>query len=288
LKYCTIEYAKKPYNAGSDYLDLLGGGILCCSSWEAEPSYEVPSNPTIDHCLIANNHALSGGGIMCMGESEAQITNNTIVDNSAFIDGGAICTSGTSATIANNVIAHNSALDSGGILTWYGTPSIINNTIVHNRPNGLYLGPTPWTLDQDSGPPVLNNIIWENELYAWSSVSLEGYDIRFNNIQGNWKIEDEDEEEEEEKEEDDKSGNISVDPCFAEPDNRDYHLKSQAGRWDPVSQSWVQDDITSPCIDTGDPDTEIESEPSPNGDIINMGAYGGTEKASKSPENQTP
>ncbi len=285
LQHCTIEYAKKPYNAGSGYMDLLGGGILCGSSWEAEPSYGVPSNPTIDHCLIANNNALSGGGIMCMDESEAQITNNTIVDNSAFLDGGAIYVAGSSPTITNNVIAHNSGLDSGGILTWYGTPSIINNTIVHNRPNGLYLGPTPFVWGPEEGQPVLNNIIWQNEIYSSYSVALEDYDIRFNNIQGSWKIED---EEEEEKEEEDKSGNISVDPCFADPDNRDYHLKSQAGRWDPVSQSWVQDDITSPCIDTGDPDTAIESEPSPNGDIINMGAYGGTEKASKSPENQTP
>ena len=77
-------------------------------------------------------------------------------------------------------------------------------------------------------------------------------------------------------------GNISVDPCFADPDNRDYHLKSQAGRWDPVSQSWVQDHITSPCIDTGNPDTEIGSEPSPNGGRINMGAYGGAAEASMS------
>jgi len=134
----------------------------------------------------------------------------------------------------------------------------------------------------------LNNIIWENEIYISWYVYPEDYDIRFNNIQGNWKIEDEDEgeeEEEKEEEEEDKSGNINVDPCFADPNNRDYHLKSQAGRWDSVSQSWVQDDVTSPCIDTGDADTEIESEPSPNGDIINMGAYGGTDQASKSPEN---
>jgi hypothetical protein len=285
LQHCTVEYAKKPYNAGSGYLDLLGGGILCCSSWEAEPSYGVPSNPTIDHCLIANNYALSGGGIMCMDESEAEITNNTIVDNEAFMDGGAIYISDASPTIANNVIAHNSALDSGGILTWYGTPSIINNTIVHNRPNGLYLGPTPYVWGSENGQPVLNNIIWQNEIYMSLYVYPEDYDIRFNNIQGSWKIEDEDEEEEEEKEEEDKSGNISVDPCFADPDNRDYHLKSQGGRWDPAGQSWVQDDITSPCIDTGDPDTEIGSEPLPHGDIINMGAYGGTDEASKSPEN---
>jgi hypothetical protein len=127
----------------------------------------------------------------------------------------------------------------------------------------------------------MNNIIWQNEVYISWYVYPEDYDIRFNNIQGTWKIEDE-EEEEEDKEEEDKSGNISVDPCFADPDNRDYHLKSQAGRWDPVSQSWLQDDITSPCIDTGNPDIEIGSEPLSNGGIINMGAYGGTDQASKS------
>ena len=278
LKYCTIEYAKKPYNAGSGYLDLFGGGILCCSSWEAEPSYAVPSNPAIDHCLIAKNHAVSGGGIFCMDESEAQITNNTIVDNSAFIDGGAVCIESASPTITNNVIAHNSALDSGGILTWYGTPSIINNTIVHNRPNALYLGPTPWTWGPDSSPPVLNNILWENEIYVSSSVSSDDYDIRYNNIQGGCKIKGYEDKEGE--------GNIDIDPCFADPFRRDYHLKSEAGRWEPNTETWVIDDLTSPCIDAGQPGTSIGQEPAPNGGIINMGAYGGTDQASKSPENQ--
>ena len=62
----------------------------------------------------------------------------------------------------------------------------------------------------------------------------------------------------------------------------DYHLKSQAGRYDPNTQSWVIDDVTSPCIDSGDPDSPIGQEPFPNGGIINMGAYGGTSEASKS------
>jgi len=59
-------------------------------------------------------------------------------------------------------------------------------------------------------------------------------------------------------------------------------LKSQAGRWDSDSQSWVVDDVTSPCIDAGDPGTPVGLEPLPNGGIINMGAYGGTAEASKS------
>ena len=42
-------------------------------------------------------------------------------------------------------------------------------------------------------------------------------------------------------------------------------------------------DATSPCIDAGDPSTLVGLEPLPNGDIINLGAYGGTSEASKSP-----
>jgi hypothetical protein len=62
----------------------------------------------------------------------------------------------------------------------------------------------------------------------------------------------------------------------------DYHLKSQAGRWDAVHKTWVKDDVTSPCIDAGDPNSPIGEEPFPNGGRINMGAYGGTTEASKS------
>ena len=42
------------------------------------------------------------------------------------------------------------------------------------------------------------------------------------------------------------------------------------------------DEVTSPCIDAGDPMSPIGREPFPNGGRINMGAYGGTAEASKS------
>jgi hypothetical protein len=94
-------------------------------------------------------------------------------------------------------------------------------------------------------------------------------------------------------------GNIDADPLFADPGywdpngtpedpnddiwiNGDYHLKSQAGRWDSSSASWVKDDVTSPCIDTGDPNSPVGPEPFPDGGVVNMGAYGGTAEASKS------
>jgi hypothetical protein len=105
------------------------------------------------------------------------------------------------------------------------------------------------------------------------------------------------------------SHSIDSDPCFANPGywadvidsniaadpndpnavwvEGDYHLKSQAGRWDPNSQSWVQDDVTSPCIGAGDPNSPIGDEPEPNGGRINIGAYGGMAEASKSSINKS-
>ena len=57
---------------------------------------------------------------------------------------------------------------------------------------------------------------------------------------------------------------------------------SQAGRWDAISETWMADDVTSPCIDAGDPNSPIGLEPFPNGGMVNSGVYGGTVEASKS------
>jgi hypothetical protein len=77
-------------------------------------------------------------------------------------------------------------------------------------------------------------------------------------------------------------GNISKDPLFADASSGDFHLKSRVGRWEPKLKRWVKDDVTSPCIDAGDPKDDFSNEPQPNGGRINMGAYGDTKEASKS------
>ena len=60
----------------------------------------------------------------------------------------------------------------------------------------------------------------------------------------------------------------------------DYHLMSEAGRWDPNTENWVMDEVTSPCIDAGDPnclitpeDTDLDGHPRIVGARIDMGAY---------------
>jgi Ca2+-binding EF-hand superfamily protein len=45
--------------------------------------------------------------------------------------------------------------------------------------------------------------------------------------------------------------------------------------------TWVQDNTSSPCINAGDPESDWSAEPRPNGKRINMGAFGGTNQASK-------
>jgi hypothetical protein len=77
-------------------------------------------------------------------------------------------------------------------------------------------------------------------------------------------------------------GNIDAAPLFSDTENGDYHLKSEAGRWDPNSQSWIEDAVTSPCIDAGDPNSGWAAELWPHGKRINMGAYGDTAQASAS------
>lgn len=74
-------------------------------------------------------------------------------------------------------------------------------------------------------------------------------------------------------------GCIFKDPLFADLSSGDLHLKSKGGRWNGTK--WVSDTVTSPCINAGNPLSDYSKEPTPNGNRINMGAYGNTSEASK-------
>lgn len=76
--------------------------------------------------------------------------------------------------------------------------------------------------------------------------------------------------------------NIHLNPLFVNPENGDYHLKSERGRYWPLFDVWVLDSETSPCIDAGNPNDDFTKERQPNGGRINIGAYGNTPYASLS------
>jgi hypothetical protein len=156
----------------------------------------------------------------------------------------------------------NSANDVGGGISifHFSILTVTNCTFSGNR---SVFGSTIYSYD--IWLTLTNCILWDGGDEIWIERSLP-MTITYNDVQGGWLGE----------------GNIDTDPCFADANSGDYHLKSQGGRWDPNSASWVKDDVTSLCIDVGDPKSPIGLEPFPNGGIINMGAYGGTTEASKS------
>ena len=199
---------------------------------------------------------------------------------------GAVECSASSPTVANCLIVGNRATDTRGAAVYCADSNavFINCTIADNcaGQNGapLYL--------QDSPVQVVNSILWGNSPAKIITTGARTPSVRYSCVAGGWP----------------GPGNISDDPLLADTGQwvdaldrnlvvtpthadavwtgADYHLQSQAGRWDPEAGAWVQDAATSPCIDAGDPASPVGDEPSPNGGIINLGAYGGTAEASKS------
>jgi len=293
------------------YVERESGGAFCC----------VESSPIIRDCVITGNTARSGGGIAAY-ESNIRVDNCIITENIAsFVPqnldytlygagegGGGLDIGKGNARILNCLVVANYAIGpGGGILCERGGHEITNCTITGNRTGhegsggGIRFG-SPGVSPSGNTSYLRNSIVWGNaagrsgnDIALWPIApqlgvmwlrvehSLIGDDPNdpydpYERIRGHW---------------------ITGDPQFVvqgrwDPNGTpeklnddfwvdgDYHLKSQAGRWDPLSMTWVQDDVTSPCIDTGDPNSPIGYEPFPNGGRINMGAYGGTAEASKS------
>ena len=231
----------------------------------------ISSNGTITNSRISNNSGTEvGGGVYCGGVYGSPLISNCIINGNsvgAGRGGGIHC--GEGARVINCLVVGNSARteeyfgewvegEAGGIYCNDANVLVSNSTIVGNwadaNGGGIYGNPT-----------ITNSIVWGNNCPNEPQISGVP-NISYSNVQSGWLGE----------------GNIDTDPCFADPNNGDYHLKSQAGRWDANEGRWTKDEGTSPCIDAGDPKSPIGLEPFPNGGIINMGSYGGTVEASKS------
>jgi hypothetical protein len=279
-------------------------------------------SPTISNCTFIGNAALaSGGGMLNRNNANPIITNCKFINNYAN-GGSGVYNASSSPIFSQCLFEGNHANNGGGIANlnewWQGleqscNPKIINcifsgnyskqrgggidfsedcNSIVINCLFNANFAKDGRALSMDSSFSVnhiqlTNCILWDggNEISESIPSTLS---VTYSNIQGGWE----------------GIGNIGIDPLFTNPGywadannpniivepndsnavwvEGDYHLKSQAGRYDPISESWIIDDVTSPCIDAGDPNSPIGYEPFPNGGYINMGAYGGTSEASKS------
>jgi hypothetical protein len=261
------------------FVNGYGGALVCRRN----------SSMTINNCTFGENSAGVGGGVLFNYESYVTMTNCVMTGNTAHGWGGAIQCPHASTVLTNCVIARNSAgINHGGLLVEEpfedirkdSSLVITNCTIWGNSAGEKESGISCVT---GASATIKNSIIRENTATGGAEIRLELdssiLSISYSNIAGgqysasvkdstlNWGV-----------------GNIDADPLFADPNRDDFHLKSQAGRWDPTSQIWVKDDVTSPCINAGDPNSDWSGETWPHGQRINIGAYGGTAEASMSAE----
>jgi len=294
----TVQSAQGPFNTIIDCQDsgrgvvfqndegpdsvFTGFTILNGNADRGAGIYCLGSSPVISNCIISDNSGLYCAGVYCRDNSSALIIDCVITHNTGNYAGGVRIVR-SNAQLVNCIIADNHATDSGaGVRCDFGTaqPVIENCTITGNVSN--VTGGGLWSAES-SNPLVRNCIIWGNSAAAQGpqiTVSSQStLTIAYSDVQGGqnavyqagngqliW-----------------DAGNIDADPNFVDPANGDYALMSARGRYWTEHDIWILDDVTSPCIDTGDPGDDVALEPMPHGSRINMGAYGGTAWASLSP-----
>jgi len=275
-------------------------------------------NLTARNCLFGGNWGTNGAGLSCFALYSEVMLRDCIFTGNVAVWNVASCTADRlelyNCKFTGNV-AQEACLDTSGdffaenctftgniggaidLLT--GRLILSNSLIAGNRGQAIkthahhvkiqnctiadnHTDEDGSALDTLYGATVSNSIFWGNSspvMKAWRPATLM---TDFCNFQAGWP----------------GVGNIKVDPGFVarghwelngtpnDPGDDywidgDYRLLSQAGRWDPMAETWVKDEETSPCIDAGDPNSPIGREPFPTGGRVNMGAYGAGEKASK-------
>jgi parallel beta-helix repeat protein len=243
-----------------------GGGV----NWDEAKG--IISGNIID----GNSSQQSGGGIFYAYGNTPLITGNIIRNNSALLCGGGIYSLGN-ALISNNIISGNAATTTssgygtgGGIWCQAPLTKLFNNTFYANVANGYGTGGAVF-VNSGCNAVLRNNIIAYHTVGGafWGAIGSSST-IVYNDFYGN------------------SSGNIvsrtniNRNPLFANAAAGDFHVKSRGGRWNPATSSWVVDAVHSYCIDAGTPNFSYSLEPEPNGDRVNLGAYGNTKEASKS------
>jgi len=318
--------------------------------------YVLDGNCTVENTIISDNTAEGNGGGVCAEYCDITIADSVISQNRSGREGGGLSVERCTGTITSARISNNSAAYFGGGLAGPCGPLLLSNCVLsgNEATDGSIIESVFGTVrnctivGNKAGDatirrlrePVRNCIIWDNR----SDLPVAFGWLEYTCVQGGW----------------DGLGSIDLDPCFAVPGywdpngtpndanddfwvDGDYHLKSEAGRWQPsiygeldvqadyfidlldlakfarfwqlqgvslpadldrsgtvdfndltlllenylagyARGAWVYDDVTSPCIDTGNAGCPLRDEPNDANNVrINMGAYGGTAEASKTP-----
>jgi hypothetical protein len=243
----------------------------------------VAGTATITRNTISNNITGQGygtpygwaGGVIVTGY--AHMSYNIIHDNFAPSRGGGVFVDeGGRIDADHDILYHNGSAEGGGgyLVDGGAGPSslyLTNCTVYGNYSstaaagNGVYL-------HTDILAVVVKNCIFGGNGGDFAGTTAPTLSYTFTLCQDNQA----------------GSGNIHSNPLFADTVRHDFHLQSAHGRWNPDAQAWVNDVVSSPAIDAGDPADPFSNETPGNGGRINLGAYGNTAEASRTTAGASP
>lgn len=242
-----------------------GGGIYISTG-----STDVQNNLVRGNVVGATVGYGWGGGILVAAAS-ADLQRNLITDNyTPSIGSGVFWDEGAVGTMRNDLIVRNQCPQgdgSGAALYVDGGPGGPSTVLLENVTVADHVCPgTPdgaaVFIEDGSMVAVKNAIFWGNTR-DFATLTGGSYAITYSITQESG------------------TGNANVDPLFFNAVALNYHVRSTAGRYTPGG--FVNDAVTSPAIDTGDPASSFAQETQPNGGRVNLGAFGNTPEASRSP-----
>jgi hypothetical protein len=260
--------------AGSLILNdsIVADNVCTSSSGGGGMQINTNASVTATNCVFRNNSVPSPNmhaGCMYISSCDVDFKNCIFEGNSAYGSGGVFYVIGSNFDLTNCTFIGNACTGNGGVgfVTegLYTTTMNVKNCIFRNN-DAVGSGDTFYIIATPAQDATVN--------YSYSDINASLQSIGGTGAKN------------------DLGGNINIDPRFAQDGywdagvwvSGDYHLMSMIGRWNPISGKWVIDAEQSPCIDAGNPSDSVGDEPAGyNGSRINMGAYGGTAQASKSP-----
>lgn len=194
----------------------------------------------ISDCLFHGNTSIYVGGGVLVGTSDGMIEECEFLDNSSSMYGGAITLGlGGSVNIANGIFHGNKAHSLGGAIFIRDNveTTIVNSSFSSNKSNGTG-GAIGLAFVEKDYVKLYNSILWGNlpdEIKVFTQGEIY---VAYSNVQGGFK----------------GDSNISSDPLFVNPGNRDLSLLEN-----------------SPCIDAahGDYASKTDLEGNERVDIPN-------------------
>jgi len=216
-----------------------------------------------------------GGGILIFGDDNTQTTvtlsHNVYRNNHAPSRGGAVFVDdGAIVKMEHELLYNNTSGENGSAIyvdaDWRKKTSTLTmiNCTASGNPS------TAAIFVQGSITTVENCIFWNNGSdfdFIADGVSNAKLTVTYTLTQQGYT----------------GTGNITSNPLFANAASGDFHVQSRNGRFNPATSQFVNDGANSPAIDAGNPSSAYANEPKPNGGRVNLGCYGNTVEASKSP-----